>query len=128
VIAASILLIFIAFRYSANTAFPGWRAAIPTGAAAVFLLVGSSLPDRLTRAIGNPVAVWLGDISYSLYLWHWPTLVLAEQMRGRVLSPVQTIACVIFSVAAAALSWRFVEQPFRNKTWTVTRRALMVQA
>ena len=121
-------ILISAVAFSSTTSFPGLSAVIPCLGAALIIYADESGPTLTGSLLSVRPLVWVGLISYSLYLWHWPTLVLAEQMRGRVLSPVQTIACVIFSVAAAALSWRFVEQPFRNKTATVTRRALMVQA
>jgi hypothetical protein len=59
--------------------------------------------------------VFIGLISYSLYLWHWPVFTVMRLHSGSIhLTPAQGAAGVVLSVALAALSWRFVEQPFRR--------------
>ncbi len=117
-----------AVAFSSTTSFPGLPALVPCVGTALIIYAGESGPTLTGSLLSLPPFVWVGLISYSLYLWHWPTLVLAEQMRGQALSAGQTAACVVFSLAAAALSWRFVEQPLRRPTPTVTRRALALQA
>jgi hypothetical protein len=59
--------------------------------------------------------VFIGKISYSLYLWHWPLLVLIRYLLGRQLNGLETAALVIVCFAISALSWRYVEQPFRGR-------------
>ena len=98
--------------YSVDTVFPGITALPPVlGAAALIhcargTMVGTVLSLRL------PVAI--GLISYSLYLWHWPLIVFAEYRQGVDLRPLQSAAVIAVSLAAAWLSWRYVEQPFRD--------------
>ena len=104
-----------------TTPFPGYAAALPVLGTAALLLAGSAgregggqhlPPVRLL--LDNPVARRIGDWSYSLYLWHWPVLVLTERNAGRPLTAVETAAVVLVVVNLAALTYRFVEQPFRG--------------
>jgi hypothetical protein len=63
---------------------------------------------------------WIGLISYSLYLWHWPILVFAWYYLLRPsLTPLETVIAVVLMFALATLSWRFVERPFRNRTMPI---------
>jgi peptidoglycan/LPS O-acetylase OafA/YrhL len=65
----------------------------------------------------------LGDVSYSLYLWHWPVLVFARQVSPTSLTALEMIGLMLLSIFLAVLSWYFVEQPFRAKQgWWRARR------
>ncbi len=101
--------------YDPGVAFPGFAALLPCAGAALLILAGggpatSGLNAQLARRL--PVA--LGLMSYSLYLWHWPILVYAEQWLGRPLSAGFGLLAVASALPLAALSWRWVEQPFRR--------------
>ena len=61
-----------------------------------------------------PPLVFVGLISYSLYLWHWPIIVLVRYHSGGELSNAQAALAIAASLAAAVLSWRCVERPFRT--------------
>ena len=103
----------VAVVLDANTAYPGLVALIPT-TAAVVLIAGGGLrfgPGLLLRLL--PIR-FLGRISYSLYLWHWPVLVLGGLAIGAELNLGQTIGLVGIAVALAVLTWAFVEEPFRR--------------
>ncbi len=87
---------------------------------ATLFLVGPST-GFVSRMFSLRPVVWLGKISYSIYLWHWPVWVLASYHLGsnRDDMPMQLwmrIILLLLTVVLAALSWRFVEQPFRRKT------------
>lgn len=102
--------------YSESTVFPGSAALLPTlGAAAV--IVGG-LNGRATRGAGMLLswkpARWIGDISYSLYLWHWPLIVVGTYILGGELRFRYGILIVILAVLPAWLSYRFIEDPFRR--------------
>jgi len=71
--------------------------------------------------------VAVGLISYSLYLWHWTLLVFSEQFLGRQLTVGETAGVVLSSFAAAAVSWKFVEQPVRKRIVGTSRRTLFLQ-
>jgi hypothetical protein len=90
-----------------NAVWPGTWAALP--------VIGTSLviwSQQRTALTHHPIAQWLGDRSYSLYLWHWPvfvTLVLLEQRY----EPVALAAGIVMSILLGALSYRWIEQPTR---------------
>jgi peptidoglycan/LPS O-acetylase OafA/YrhL len=107
------VLAFVALVLDSSTAYPGLVAVIPTGAA-VLLIAGGGLrfgPGVLLRML--PVR-FLGRISYSLYLWHWPVLVLGGLAIGAELNLGQTIGLIGIALALAVLTWAFVEEPFRR--------------
>ncbi len=108
VIAATVLI-------DTNTPFPGVAALLPVGAAALFLATGlpnAGVGGRLFRA--QPL-VFLGRISYSTYLFHWPAITFYTIATGEPLTPWVGGAILIGTLALAALSWRFVETPFRRE-------------
>jgi peptidoglycan/LPS O-acetylase OafA/YrhL len=99
-----------------RSAFPGATALAPV-LGAVLLLHAGPVPSRrdpLAKALVAPVAVWLGRVSYGFYLWHWPLLVYAETL-DYLLPSWFRLPVVALSLALAALTYRFVEVPFRRR-------------
>jgi peptidoglycan/LPS O-acetylase OafA/YrhL len=95
-----------------DTLFPGAAALAPCLGATLLLAAG---PDtRVGTVLSLPPLVWIGLISYSLYLWHWPLLVFARYFTMGPLDPWQTAALIALSVLLATASLRWVEQPFRS--------------
>lgn len=108
------------FVYDHNTPFPGVAALLPCLGAAGLLWVGSSGSSLSNRALSLKPFVWIGLISYSLYLWHWPILAFIRLEQAHVeLSYIQGTAAVVLSFVLATASWRFVEQPFRTNRFGV---------
>lgn len=96
-----------------STAWPGYAALLPTlGSAAVIIAGFTSGPAGPAGILSRPAAVWVGGLSYSLYLWHWPLLVSASAYWDG-LSPLAGTAVALLSVVPAYLSYRFVENPIR---------------
>lgn len=94
--------------------FPGWWALLPTLGAACLIAAGPAA--WVNRVIlSNRVLVWIGLISYPLYLWHWPLLSFAQIIESGV--PAQTIrvAAVVGAVLLAWLTYKLVEQPIRQR-------------
>jgi peptidoglycan/LPS O-acetylase OafA/YrhL len=69
---------------------------------------------RLGRVLGWGPLRWIGVRSYGIYLWHAPVIVLTTPLVNRGVEPLRAILQVAATVAIAALSWRFVEQPIRH--------------
>lgn len=120
--AAAVGLLLIAAGFlliNKSTPFPG-LAAIPSClGTAMIIHVGQSGSSTVTRGLAFKPLVWVGLISYSLYLWHWPVIIFAEHyapalagMSHRLLAPV----IVVVAFVGAWLSWRFVEQPLRRRS------------
>lgn len=107
---------------------PGPWLLLPCLGTALVIHAGSNEPARTSQILSLAPLVWIGLISYSLYLWHWPLLVLPQLILARELTPVEVAFAIGFSVLAAALSWRFVEQPFRRRALSdrPARRAMLV--
>ena len=97
---------------TAETPYPGIAALLPT-AGAVALLYGGAAPGGPVRLLTAAPLRFLGKISYSLYLWHWPLLVLPLMFLERALTGVEIAVSVTAAIGVSWLSWRFVEQPFR---------------
>ena len=66
---------------SEKTAFPGWIALVPVAAVALLIATISNWSNWLTSALNSRISQWIGGISYPLYLWHWPLLVLPSRFR-----------------------------------------------
>jgi len=110
--------------------FPGVNALAPCLGAALFIWSGIGVPTR-TRSPYSPFHVvrFFGQISYSLYLWHWPLFTYARFSKsGLVLDAFDTVALFALTVAISYLSWRFIEKPFRERALAPTRRAAFATA
>jgi peptidoglycan/LPS O-acetylase OafA/YrhL len=116
-------IVWSAVFFSDKTPYPGLAAALPVLGAAAIMVAGAGTPTRgYCRAmfpLVNPVARYLGDISYSLYLWHFPVtlLLLAVFPRGPVYYAFVFGGTLLLSV----LSYRFVETPVRESRWLERR-------
>lgn len=104
-VAASLLLL------NDSTPFPGLAALLPCAGAALIIYAGEGRESVAGRWISNPLFVFLGGISYSLYLWHWPLLVFARYWSLGDLTPTIIIGAVLLSVLSGWLSYRFIERP-----------------
>jgi len=108
-------LIGSALSFNDSTPFPGVYALLPVlGTAALLSSIGA-WPQPLKWLATNRVAVWLGKISYPLYLWHWPVLVLPIALFARELKLWERIVALLITVVLAELTTRFVEEPLRLK-------------
>jgi len=112
--AAGLITLVLSGVFIANSAtFPGYIAAIPVLATVATLQGGAGAPSSpVARSLSWRPLQYLGGISYSLYLWHWPVLIIAQQLfpNGSATVPV---ACVALSVVLAAITHVAVENPIR---------------
>lgn len=107
---------------SGDLAFPGPWAALPVAATALVLAAGVGGPQRSLVPLTNPVSVYLGDISYSLYLWHFPILVfLTLLLPERSLTSTLIILGAILAVSVT--SYYLIEQPLHRSPWLRGRRS-----
>ncbi|MFN7914115.1 MAG: acyltransferase family protein [Vicinamibacterales bacterium] len=99
--------------FTAATPFPGYLALVPCVGAALLLHAGDGQTDTLGgRVLSHPALVYVGAISYSLYLWHWPILAYTRELTSLDLAPAVALGAVAVSLGLASLSYRHVEQPF----------------
>jgi len=102
------------FAFDDRTPFPGIAAALPTGGAA--LILANEAPSWFRQhVLSSRIAVFLGLISYPLYLWHWPILSFAAILQAGSPPPAYRVAAVILSVVLAILTYRYVELPIRQR-------------
>jgi hypothetical protein len=110
----ALLLIAIAsFMYSEETAFPGTAAVIPVLATVLLILSREKWPPFLDVVSRLSLTQWLGKISYPLYLWHWPVLVIPEIYLARNLTAFELGFAVVVILLLSDLTNRFIEEPLR---------------
>lgn len=112
-----------AATFSTELAFPGWIAAVPVLGTLLVLSAGSAhgSASGLVRVLSIRPAVFIGDISYSLYLWHWPLIVLYLFVVERQPSVLDGAIILVSAVLLAWTSTRFIELPL-NRARTAGRR------
>jgi peptidoglycan/LPS O-acetylase OafA/YrhL len=122
------LILTAAALYDHKTPFPGMAALAPCLGAVLFIFaagrVNKSHWPLPVRALSHPWMTGIGKISYSLYLWHWPLLVLPRYHADTPLSSATKIWLIAVSFGMAWLSWRYVENPVRRRAMLKSRRAV----
>lgn len=124
------MILWAILAYSAATPFPGMAALVPCLGAALVIQAGvggtraggTSLVGRL---LGSRAMVAIGLVSYSLYLWHWPALVVTRQLCAGSTAPGPTIVALAGALVMSIVSYRFVERPFRRGGRGRSRRAVL---
>ena len=106
------LILLAALILNQKSAFPGWRALMPTLGAAFIIGAGATAWCN-KHVLSNKVLVWFGLISFPLYLWHWPLLAFAKLQEGGVPSVLVRAVLVLTSITLAWLTYHFVERPIR---------------
>ena len=96
--------------------FPGWWALLPVAGTVLVISAGAHAWFNKT-ILSNRILVWVGLISYPLYLWHWPLLSFARILEGDLPAPGMRITLVATSVALAWATFKFVELPIRRGTY-----------
>ena len=124
-----ILLIFVpSLMYSPQTLFPGFTALPPCLGAALLIAAGDTGGSIVGSILSWRPVTFIGLISYSLYLWHWPILVYQTTSSALLNVPQfdkkAKVAVFVVSIIVATLSWRFVETPFRKGKFRPGRRTL----
>lgn len=119
-----IALVASAIWFNEKIAFPGIYALLPVlGTAALLSSIGA-WPKPLKWLATNRISIWLGKISYPLYLWHWPVLVLPIALFARDLLLWERIAALIVTVILADLTTRYVEEPLQLRNFAPRRIVL----
>jgi peptidoglycan/LPS O-acetylase OafA/YrhL len=105
------LIVAAAALLNVHRAFPGWWALLPVAGTVLLLSAPASWLNR--TLIGWTPMVWIGLISYPLYLWHWPLLVLFAVIKFEPLTLIDTELILLASTLLAWGTYWFVERPFR---------------
>ena len=111
------------FAVTVSRPFPGWVALLPVTGAVLFLAGGASTARwSSTRLAGIAPLQWLGDQSYSVYLWHWPLIIALPWALHGDLSVPTRCGVLVVTLLLAYLTKRGVEDPFRTSPWLGARR------
>jgi len=120
------LMAWSIFGLSESSRFPGYNALFPCVGAAMIILAGQGEATWTKRLLSTRPIVFVGLISYSLYLWHWPIVVFTKLYRD--FTDLDKLLIVGVSFVAAILSWMYIERPFRRRGGVLDRRPLFIVA
>ncbi|GEP36655.1 acyltransferase [Nocardioides psychrotolerans] len=108
-------IVVACMAFTPDTAFPGYSAALPVLGTALLLVAGAGARSPATsHLLDNAPMRTLGDWSFSIYLWHWPALILSEGLLGRPLAAGETGLVVLAVLGLSSLTFHLVESPFRT--------------
>ncbi|MGE9808592.1 acyltransferase family protein [Janibacter sp. G1551] len=120
-LAGAALILFSAFAFTSSAkvglllvAWPGWAALVPTVGAALVIAAGCATQETLVaKALSIKPMTWIGGLSYAIYLWHWPLIILAEAQWGDALRLRHKLVIGALAVALSWLTKHLIEDPIR---------------
>ena len=110
------LIVASAVFMTAHLTIPGMWSAIPTTGAALLIGAGPFTPVSLLL-LGNRPMIFVGRLSYSLYLWHWPLFSYARIILGRAPAPAMATSLILVALVGAYATYRLVELPIRYSSF-----------
>ena len=123
-LAGLLFVLYAIFAFNKNTPSPSLHTLIPTIGAGL-ILAFSNDKNLVGKLLGNQLFVGVGLISYSAYLWHQPIIAFSK-LRGLFGNDlIEPRLIVIASLALAFLTWKFIENPFRNKNLVSSKLILL---
>ncbi|CAB4876888.1 unannotated protein [freshwater metagenome] len=129
--ASFLVVAYATLKFNETTKFPGYAAALPVVATALLVAGHANWPTRVNSLAKSRPVQWLGEISYPLYLWHWPVLVIPSLVIGRSLTAVEKVLALVLILLLSELTHKFIEEPLRHRKWHPRRtlqNATMVTA
>ncbi|MGP5227046.1 acyltransferase family protein [Arthrobacter rhombi] len=108
------LIMWSAITYTASVPFPGVAALAPTLGAALVIWAGSEVRASPAGPLGLRPVQWIGDASYSIYLWHWPLVVLVPLAGNGKMGPIDVTLIVIATLVLSWASKNLIEDKFRS--------------
>jgi peptidoglycan/LPS O-acetylase OafA/YrhL len=115
-------ILYSAFSFNAHTVYPGSLVAVPVVGAALIIAGGVAIPRAGAELLlGLRPFRWLGKLSYSLYLWHWPILMIAADYLGKpTLGLWYNLPLLLLALSISMVTYQMVETPFRH--WRLAPR------
>lgn len=128
--AGLVAILVAALTFENDTPFPGFAALLPCLGAAALLVSNETTLNGAGRLLSTRPALFIGRISYSLYLWHWPLLAFGTYLTVTSRQPAVgiRIGLLLAGFVLAWLSWRWVETPVRERRILGSRRSLFTLA
>ncbi|TCD48559.1 acyltransferase family protein [Chlorobium sp. N1] len=115
--------------YDDSTLFPGYNAIAPVlGACLIIVAGGGAQMPYLNTVLALRPMVFIGLISYSLYLWHWPLVAFGKYVLMRPFTGYESLGVIVTSLVVATFSWKYIEQPFRGKQMMLPERKQLFAA
>lgn len=108
------------FVFDSGSPIPAPGAALPVMATALVIAAGTGGKQRFLGPLTNPISGYLGNISFSLYLWHFPCIILGGYLLNPD-TPLYLLATLTTMIALSTASYHFVENPIRRSTWLEAR-------
>jgi peptidoglycan/LPS O-acetylase OafA/YrhL len=121
------LLLFACFSFDSATPFPGLAAVLPTVGAAAMIVAGTVTRAGVPAVLSLRPLTWIGDLSYSWYLWHWPAIVYTRAVWPEAPAWAQLVAAT-GALGPAWLSYSLVEQRIRGDERITGRRVVRLAA
>jgi peptidoglycan/LPS O-acetylase OafA/YrhL len=118
------LIAWAVFVFTRDTIFPGFNAFLPCLGAWLIIYAGQNGPSIVRTILSLRPFVFIGVISYSLYLWHWPIIVFGKYFSAGALNARETVGAIILSLVMGFISFEFIESPFRGGDSPVKRRQI----
>lgn len=118
-------IIYSVVKYDSSVPFPSFTALLPViGTAAVIWAADNDSVWSATLLGRSGPVQWIGEISYSLYLWHWPLVVLYPVVAGHAIGLKGGVALFVIMLAIAWISKKLIEDPFRSRNfWSAPARS-----
>jgi peptidoglycan/LPS O-acetylase OafA/YrhL len=109
------VILWSAVTFDAHTVFPGAAMAVPVVGALLAVAGGSIAPGGGAEVVlARSPMQWTGQMSYGIYLWHWPVILLAAGYAGRELSVRENLLLYVPAIAVAAITFSVIEDPIRS--------------
>ncbi|MGH8276310.1 MAG: acyltransferase family protein, partial [Steroidobacteraceae bacterium] len=121
-----VMVLVACFSYSGSTSFPGVAALLPTVGTALIIWAGMEASPQANSLLGCRPLVFVGKISYSLYLWHFMLLGFVRYLSVGHPSVTQRLVAVLVAFALSCISWRYVEQLFRKRVGGFSSRTIAI--
>lgn len=123
-LAGTSMILASVILFTDEVRFPGFAALLPVMGTGILLYFRNEGTSAVNKVLRLKVFVFIGRISYSLYLWHWPVFSLFNYIFGSPVHAGTYIALLSITFGMAVLSWKYIEQPLRNprKNWGRVRR------
>jgi len=127
ILTGSAAIIVPMVMYSEHTPFPGWAALVPCAGTAMIVWATERPSGVLVKALAHPAMLQVGRMSYSLYLWHWPMLVLGAAWYNKYIPELDGLQISVILACTAIGSWLslvLVENPIRYRQVLSSQKAI----
>lgn len=111
-----LLILGSSLAFSPKMSYPGYWAILPTLGTALILLSGHLSPKQAKNPLQHPALIWIGDRSYSLYLWHWPIFIFGLSLGLQ--SSLHMLAMCSLLLLTTVFSYNYIELPFWKGRWS----------